>query len=104
MAKVLYMGFTKLAFLKLCLQFVFTQPSNHFAQVHFMLVSSIAINEYVIKINKYEFVNVPLHNCIHQPLEHARCITKTQRKYRVFKNPYSVTNAIFSQSSGASLI
>ena len=89
MVKVLHVWLSELAFLQLCLQLVFTQSSKHFAQVHFMLVSSIAINEYVVEINEYKIVNVPLHNCIHQPLERAGCVTKAQRKYRVLEQPIS---------------
>ena len=52
-----------------------------------MLISSGAINEYVVKVNEYKIIDLPLHSCIHQMLESFGCITKAKRKHGVLKQP-----------------
>ena len=54
-----------------------------------MLVSSIAIKEYVVEINEHKIINISINNCTNQLLECFGCITMTQRKHHVFKQPVS---------------
>ena len=50
-----------------------------------MLISSSAINEYVVKVNKCKIINILLHNCINQMLECTWCITKAKWKHSILK-------------------
>ena len=55
--------------------------------MHLVLISSGAINEYVVEVNEYEIIDRPLHNCVHQTLECTWCITKVKRKHSILKQP-----------------
>ena len=68
MAKVLYMWFTKLTFLKFGLQFMLPQSLENKPQMIFMLILSGTEYKYIIQVDQHKVINVLPHKTIHQPL------------------------------------
>ena len=69
MAKVLYMWFTKLTFLKFGLELMLPQSLENMPQMIFMLMYSGTEHKYIIQVHKHQVINVLPHDTIHQPLE-----------------------------------
>ena len=56
-------------------------------QISLVLFCIVAFNEYIIKVNQNEIINVIRHYCIHKMLESRWCIIQSKQKYSLFKQP-----------------
>ena len=69
MSKILDIWLDKFAFLQLGLQLVLAKSVGDLAKMSLVLFCVVTINEYIIKVNQNEVINVTKHYHIHKILE-----------------------------------
>ena len=78
MAEVLHARLPKLALLELRLQLMLPQTSKHFAQMLFMSVRGVTIDQYVVQVHQNKVIDVTRHHSVHQPLKRTGRVAEAE--------------------------
>jgi hypothetical protein len=84
MSKEVHFHHPKFAFLKLGIQFVFSQPLKHLSEMLHMLFHRVAIDQNVIYVYDHKVIKPLLENVIHESAKCGECIGESKRHHQEF--------------------
>jgi len=82
MPKEVHLRNSKLAFLKLSLQLVFSQPLEHLSKVFRMFLHGIVIDQNVVYVNDHKIIKSLSENVIHEGVKCGGCIGEPKRHHQ----------------------
>jgi hypothetical protein len=82
MPKEVHLQDLKLAFLKLGIQPIFSQPLEHLSKVFHMLLHGIAINQNVVYVDDHKVIKPLSKNVIHEGAKCGECISEPKRQHQ----------------------
>jgi hypothetical protein len=98
MSKEIHFRHPKFAFLKLGIQFVFSQPLEHLLKMLHMFLHKIVIDQNVVYVYNHEVVKPLLENVIHEVQNVVGALVNPKGITRNSYEPYLVRQAVFSSS------
>jgi hypothetical protein len=84
MSNELHFRHPKFTLLKLGIQFVFSQPLEHFSKMLPMFLHNVAINQNVIYVYNHKIINLFLENVVLECAKYGRCIGESKRHHQKF--------------------